>query len=300
MISRSLRTTLAIAGTVLAFAIAAPASAAKFTITVDDGGRCDGTWQTTGPANSPTVTCVPGTPPPAGAPTCTITPSQTVAANTSVPLTLTNCTAPGGGALTYSWNQGTIGGTQVATTQNFTTPLLAATTTYWATVTADGLSTSYSTTVTVGSVTPPATGNCSKYSAVNLGDLQINGSRTVSANMKGAAVAYGKITIPNPLPANWLGRTTQISVFEYGDLAYWKKVYLSKSACDFTPSPSAFGQGTGVNIYLTYGTVGYNTVTVQPGDVWYVNVKNESMFGSGSCGLGLSCNFAVTVHPPSN
>ena len=118
MISRSLRTTLAIAGTVLALAIAGPASAAKFTITVDDGGKCDGTWQTTGPANSPTVTCVVGTPPPAGAPTCTITPSQTVAANTSVALT-TSCTAPSGGALTYSWRQGTIGGTQVATTSSY-------------------------------------------------------------------------------------------------------------------------------------------------------------------------------------
>jgi hypothetical protein len=38
---------------------------------------------------------------------------------------------------------------------------------------------------------------------------------------------------------------------------------------------------------------------VQPGEVWYLNVKNESLFGGSSCGAGLSCNFGVRVYPPN-
>ena len=297
MNSSSLRISLALAATVFALASADPAPAASFTITVNDNNACTGTWQTTGPANNPTITCVTGTPAPSGGPTCTITPSQTVSPNTSVVLALSNCTAPSGGTITYSWNQGSVGGTQVGTGATFTTPLLTTTTTYFATATANGLSTTYSTTVTV--TTPLPAGNCANYTAVSLGDLQFDGTRNVSSGMKGSAVAYGRIVIPNPLPANWVGKTAQISVFEYGDGAFWKKVYLSKTPCDFGATAAASGQGTGVNIYVTFGSAGYGSVAVQPGDVWFINIKNESIFGTPSCGAGLSCNFAISAYPPS-
>ena len=158
--------------------------------------------------------------------------------------------------------------------------------------------TATSPTVTVSSP-PPQTTSCSGFSSTYLGDLVFNGTQTESNGMRGATVGYAKITIPNPLPAGWLGKTAQISVFEYADGAFWKKVYLSKTPCDFTPVASAWGQGTGVNIYVTFGGGGFGSVAVQAGDVWYLNVKNETIFGSGSCGSGLSCNFAVRVYPPN-
>ncbi len=304
MIFRSLRTTFAIAGSVLALAIAAPAAAATFTITIDDGNSCAGTWQTTGSATNPTITCVTDGPPPAvGAPTCSTVPpaSQSVAAGTPVTLSLGNCSAPAGGANTYKWTVGSPSGTPVWAQASYTTAP-STTTTYWATVTgSDGQSTSYSTTVTVTTVTPPpATSKCSNYSAINLGDLNFDGSQVDSFNMRGSAVAYGRIVIPNPLPAGWAGRTAQVSVFEHGEGAFWKKAHLSKVACDFTPATSAWGQGTGVTLYMTLGGTGFGTLTVQPGDVWYLNVKNESIFGTPSCGPNLSCNFGLRLYPPSN
>lgn len=51
-------------------------------------------------------------PPVPVAPTCTISPPQSVAPNTAVVLALTDCTAPGGGALSYSWNLGAAAGPQ--------------------------------------------------------------------------------------------------------------------------------------------------------------------------------------------
>lgn len=240
-------------------------------------------------------------PPSVGAPTCTITPTQTVFTSTSVTLALGNCTAPAGGALTYSWNEGSVAGTKVAATASYTTPVLTATTQYWATVTgSDDQSTSYSTTVIVTTVTPPpATGKCSNYTAVNLGDLNFDGTQVNSVNMHGSAVAYGRIVIPNPLPAGWAGKTAQVAVFEHDDGSIWKKVYLSKVACDFTPVTWAWGQGNGVALYMNFGGTGFGTLTVQPGDIWYLNVKNESIFGTSSCGLDRSCNFAVRMSPPS-
>jgi len=307
MIFRSLRTPLAIAGSVLALAIAAPAAAAPvtFTITIDDGNSCLGTWQTTGSASNPTIACVTdGTPPPAvGKPTCSgYSGAQTITAGTSVTLTLGTCSAPAGGVNTYKWTAGSPSGTVVATSSIYPTPVLASTTTYYATVTgSDGQFTTYPMPVTVTSVTPPpATSKCSNYTAVSLGDLSFDGGQIDSFNMRGSAVSYGRIVIPNPLPAGWAGRTAQVSVFEHGEGAFWKKVHLSKVACDFAPATSAWGQGTGVTLYMTFGGTGFGTLTVQPGDVWYVNVKNESIFGTSSCGAGLSCNFGLRLYPPSN
>ncbi len=232
-------------------------------------------------------------PPVPVAPTCTISPPQSVAPNTAVALALTDCAAPGGGALSYSWNLGAAAGPQVGTAASYTTPPLTATTTYFATVSANGLSTTYSTTVTV-----TATNSCSGYSTSVLGDLHFDGTQIDSFGMSGSKVAWGRIIIPNPLPAGWAGKTATLSVFE-NDGAFWKKAYLSKTACDFTPVTSAWGQGTGINLYLTFAGTGFGSVTVQPGEVWYVNVKNESLFGTPSCSAGQTCNFAVRLYPPN-
>ena len=382
MIFRNLRTTLAIAGAVLALALAAPAPAAKFTITVDDGGKCDGSWETTGPANNPTVTCVStgaptctatqsqtvtantsvalamancsasngatvtyawyvgnttGTPvstgtssyatplltttttyfgvatangasatypitltvPAAGgAPTCTATQSQTVAANTSMVLTLANCSANNGASISYAWYLGGTGGTPVSTGSNlFTTPALTGTTTYSGVATANGLSTTYPVTLTVSPVTSTACGNYK--SVVRLADITLDGRLVASDGMQGTAIAYGQITIPDPLPAGWTGRVSTISVFEYGSANLYRKLVLSKTACDFTPSGYNSYSGIGGNLYINYGSASWNAVTVRPGEVWYLNIKDEYPSGASSCPSVVNCNFGVTAWPPS-
>jgi hypothetical protein len=298
MIRTSLRTTLAIAGTLLAVAIAAPAEAATFTITIPDSGTCNGGWQTTGSATNPTITCA-GTPAPAGAPTCTtVGPDQTVSPGTSVTL-LTNC-SPGS---TYSWTQGTVAGPQVSVGPTYVTPLLSATTTYWVTVSANGASTTYPTTVTVGATPAPpppvATSSCSGYSVVNVGDLSFNGARIATDGVSGSAVVVGRIVLPNPLPPGWAGNVASIAVFEYSDPQYSKKMYLSQSPCDFTAVWPAYGEGNSMNVRTTFQNAMFNAVNMNPGDVWYLTVKNERSNGQPSCKQGSSCNFALTLSAPS-
>jgi len=294
----SLRNSLAVAGTVLALAIAAPAEAAKFTISIDDADTCKGTWQTTGSVNNPTVTCVQGSsPPPSGAaPSCAITPSMTVSSGTSVTLALANCSPSSG--LSFSW---TTGGTQVSTGATYATPALASTTTYTATVSANGTSTTYQTTVTVNGTTapPPVSGSCSGYNVVDLGDLAFDGSRIATIGVTGSAVVVGRIVLPNPLPSGWAGRASSIAVFEYIDAQYSKKLYVTKSPCDFSAVWPAYGEGNSMNVQATFQNPMYNAVNMNPGDVWYITVKNERLNGAPSCSLSASCNFALTLSAPS-
>jgi len=302
---RSPRIFQAIAGSMFALAIAAPASAAKFTITIDDADACTGTWQTTGNAASPTVTCVTdgSTPPPAGAPTCNATSSQTISSGTEVTLTLANCTQPGGGPLSYEWRQGSTAATPFATAASApVTPAL--TTSYYGKVTdaGSGLSTTYTTTITVTTSAPPPSASCTGYTTKNLGDLKFDGSQVESNGMRSGYVAYGRVVIPDPLPANWVGKTTALSVFEYAGGSYWKKIYLSKTPCDFPTTTGAWNQGTNANLYLTFGTTGYLSTTVQAGEVWYVMIKNENLWNDqSSCrSTARNCDFAVRLYPPQS
>jgi hypothetical protein len=299
------RTLLAIASSALALAFAAPASAASFTITIDDGGACQGTWQTTGNAVSPTVTCVTdGTPPPPpSGPTCSPLGTFAIQAGNSQNLTA-NCSLPSGssGTLSYVWHTGSSVGPSFGGNTAAVSVTPAATTTYWvvATDSSTGLSAQASGLVTVTTPTP-TTGNCSSYSTINLGDLAFNGTQTDSNGMRAGVVAYGRIVIPNPLPTGWYGKTTSLSVFEYGSGSVWKKVYLSKTPCDFPTGIGSWSQGINTNLYMTFGTQGFLSTSVQPGDIWYVMVKDEALYGTtASCAPGTNCNFSLRLYPPSS
>jgi hypothetical protein len=296
MMRFSLGTTLAVAGTILALAIAAPAEAAikTITVTIDDAGTCSGTWQTSGSITNPVYTCVTSTSTAPTAPVCSITPSQTVSSGTSVTLTLANCSPSTG--LSFSWRKDTTSGTQVSTAQTYTTPGLTTTTKYYATVTSSAGSTTYSTTVTVsGSSPPPTTTSCSGYTTVNLGDLHFDGSRVATSGVTGSAVAYGRIVVPS----GWAGKVASIAIYEYIDPQYAKKAYLSKnSPCGFTAVWPAYGEGSSMNLKASFDTSLSNAVRMNAGEIWYLTVKNERLSGAPSCGSG-SCNFAITMSVPS-
>ena len=57
---------------------------------------------------------------------------------------------------------------------------------------------------------------------------------------------------------------------------------MSKNACDFSGVYGA--QGVTANIYMSFGTATYGSVPMLPGDVWYINIKDELPFGGNSCG----------------
>jgi hypothetical protein len=274
-------------------------------VTINDNNTCPGTWQTSGTPTAPVFTCVVNTPPPTSTPTapvCTITPSQTVASNSSVALAL-RCTSPTDAPITYSWTQGSTGSVQVANTASYTTPNLTTSTTYFATASANNLSTTYQTTVSVQTpTTPPPTTltSCAGYTVVNVGDLRFDGTQLVTSGMKGGAVMVGRIVVPDPLPAGYYGKQASLSAFSWVNATAWKKVVLSKTPCDFGGTAPRMSQGLTANLYLSFGAAGSNAVTVQAGETWYLNVKHELPFGGQSCGNGMLCDFGVRVYPPGN
>jgi hypothetical protein len=290
----------------LYLAVGGAAQAVQITtmVTINDNNTCPGSWQISGSASSPIFTCMvdTATPPPAAtAPVCTITPSQTVAANTSVPLAL-NCSSPTNTTITVSWTQGSVGSVQVANTANYTTPTLINSTTYFATATANSLSTTYQTTVTVQAATPPPSTatSCTGYTVVNVGDLRFDGTQVNTSGLKGAAVMVGRIVIPDPLPTGYYGKQASLSTFSWISATAWKKVVLSRTPCDFGAVAPAVSQGLTANLYLSFGTANTNAVTVKAGEVWYLNVKHELPFGGQSCSNGVYCDFALRVYPPGN
>ena len=54
-----------------------------------------------------------------------------------------------------------------------------------------------------------------------------------------------------------------------------------------------------MNVQASFQNPMFNAVNMNPGDVWYLTVKNERLNGAPSCAQGSSCNFAITLSAPS-
>lgn len=146
--------------------------------------------------------------------------------------------------------------------------------------------------------------------ALNLGELAFDGSRHTTTGMAGARFAYATLHIPDPIPPEWLGKMSAISAYAAmgGDPPAWKHMTLSKTLGDFSAERTPFGaNGLTATVRLTFGAAEPYTVTVQPGEVWYVNIENRGPdmrsrggpAGECSCGPGKSCNFSMDVGAPS-
>ena len=99
----------------------------------------------------------------------------------------------------------------------------------------------------------PPPGSCSGNHAIYLGDLKFDGSQVDTEGVSGTTVAYARIVIPNPLPSGWSGRSTYVSIFESGTGTNAKRLYLSKSPCDYSAVYPAYSEGNGSgNIYMRF------------------------------------------------
>lgn len=136
---------------------------------------------------------------------------------------------------------------------------------------------------------------------VDLGDLKFDGSQVNSTGMTGTAVAYGRILVPNPLPAGWPGQQTYVSIFEHGAPARARRMWLSREPFDYSGHYPAYRYGNaGVNIYMKFEADDPNTVKLMTGETWYVTIKNESPDGTPSCPEGDNGNFSLRMYPPNN
>ena len=139
---------------------------------------------------------------------------------------------------------------------------------------------------------------------VDLGPLTFGGPTINSVGFKGLSQAVAKITIPNPLPPGWKGKTVTVVVTDIGNYKAEKQIFIEKYPCSFATKPLDIGVTPHANI--TFQGVGVNGITVQPGEVWFVNIaarKAVNGWTTQTCAIGsdyktLNCDFGIRLTTP--
>jgi hypothetical protein len=176
---------------------------------------------------------------------------------------------------------------------------------------ADGTSCTSATTGTVtvpaGIAPPPAPpSTCGNLSVVtpflegnsSLTEMSFSGQRFLTQDFNGSAVVVGTIKVPSGASG-----ASRLQVYEYVDTKTDRRVWLSKSRCDMSQSSgAAYAFGKTPTVYIRVGgTPTASEVLMQPGETWYVMIKNEMSFWgqvSPSCSTtaGAHCNVGITLH----
>lgn len=265
-----------------------------------------------------TITCVTGTTPPSppttGAPSgCTATASPSLlatAAGGTVQLTA-SCSS-GAAVASATWTR-TRSGASTSVSAPDTVPsnssgASAAVYTYTARLcAADGSCNSAATgTVTVPAGVAAAPATCGSLSVItpyleqnsSVTDMTWSGENFVTQDFNGAAVVVSAITVP----AGASG-ASRVQVYEYVDTKTDRRMWLSRSRCDMSKSSgAAYASGKTPTIYIRVGgTPAYNEVLMQPGETWYLMVKNEAALFTSiapSCSTlsGAHCNVGIALH----
>jgi len=288
------------------------AGAKTYTVTATSGAN-------QGPPASATVTWVAqASNPPTG---CTLTanPPSLPAGGGAVTVSA-SCT--GGGAPTsYSWSGGSL--TAITTTASQTTNI-TATTTFSVTPSnsAGAGNTAQATVAVAGGGGGGAQNFCGNYQNVIYLDVPWGGvadTRSSGQNFAPNGVLVAKITVP----AGWAnnpGSVGKVQAAEYGDPPTYRQASLSDSACDFRGVVTGqydqyFRDTTGKQPYPLQWAFGNTAVAeftvtgnalfrpqLQPGGVYYYNVRNWNPYGNGGTGsvscAGSSCNAIILINTP--
>lgn len=256
-----------------------------------------------------TFKCEPITTTP-GAPTgCSVSPSSTSLPSSGGSVSLTaGCT--GGGAITsttWTRNGANFSGTfPDALPANSSSS--AVTYTYVATFCAGSLCTSASASATVAATVvspPPPSASCGDLKVIEpymegnsaQKKLLFTGDRYVTSGLGSSTTTIAVAEIP--VPTGIAGETT-LAVFEYGSGATSRKAWLSKTRCDLSATSLPYRQiGSGPVFDIHVGTTQVSgKINMQPGETWYLMVKNEQLFSSKtSCSSGY-CDIGIKLYPP--
>jgi len=266
-----------------------------------------------------TITCVNSTTPPSPPPSATA-PSgcSATASPSSLPVAggtvnLTASCSTGAAVASATWTRTRSGASTSVSAPDTTVPgnstgSTAAVYTYTARLcAADGSCTSATTgTVTVPAGVAAAPATCGSLSVItpylegnsSVTEMTFSGQRFLTQDFNGAAVVVGTIRVP----AGASG-ASRLQVYEYVDTKTDRRMWVSRSRCDMSQSSgAAYASGKTPTIYIRVGgTPSYNEVLMQPGETWYLMVRNEaSLFGSvsPSCSttVGAHCNVGITAH----
>ena len=274
-------------------------------------------------ASSITITCgTPSAPPPPSATApgnCSVTPSPTQLPATGGSVSLTaNCTS-GPAPTSTTWTRTRTGSFAASFSPPDTLPDNSASSapayyTYAARLCAGdpnvaaNCTTASSSTVTVaaGVVAPPPSASSCGSSTVVTPVLETSGQATdfnftgdrflASGGFNGTAVAVGKINVPSTAK---LGGSAWLQVYEYAGVKTDRRMWLSKSRCNTAFTGTGYAAGKTPTIYIRVGGSPLTgEVLMQPGETWYVMVKNETaLFGgaaTSSCTTG-DCPAAITL-----
>ena len=274
---------------------------------LDPSGVC-ASWTTGGSILAPTITCNAGTPPPPGAPVCTIS------ANGQNPLTISaaglvalsaSCTNTDANT-TWAWTgAGASSTTPAGATPGTQSLTVSATTTFGVIATnSNGPSNNPTVVVTVGTPPPPpppAAGDCPGYANLtrDMGVVAMNGVPSISTGFGSGTIAVATLQVPQ---GAYSRNVNQISIYEYGGVATSRRGYISKARCDM--SGQAVG-GTAPAFSFDIGGPAVDPLSgmivhavMQPGETWYVMVVNVRSNGASSCTSG-TCNIAIKWYPPN-
>jgi len=127
---------------------------------------------------------------------------------------------------------------------------------------------------------------------MDMGRVAMTGERFVSSGFGANQILIATLTVPSSTSLSY----SNIAVFEYGGPTTYRRVWVSKTRCDLSATyPYALGN-TAPNLYFSIGTdAGY--MVFQPGETWYIHIKNEKPGGSTSCPTG-TCDIGMKISPP--
>lgn len=119
-----------------------------------------------------------------------------------------------------------------------------------------------------------------------------------------STVLVGRTVVPDGEPDS-NGDYGGAYVAEYGGPATWRDIRISRHPCDFRDvdetgedGPISAGSGTSAASFFTVGSAGGPYPPLQPGEVWYVNVRNWNPETQRPSCLRPSCDAVLTVNPP--
>jgi len=221
-------------------------------------------------------------------PTCTLSATaQTDPPTTGQPLQLlANCT---GGPTSYNWTGCNSNSNVCVITEtaggSHTYSVVAAN--------QGGASAPASLTVNWVNSPPVVQDFCGNFPAVLRTTAPWSNARIVTASYPNPGFQWNGawvigFTVPAGTPAS--SAAGSVSIAEFGGPPTARDVTISRSACDFRPvdpsgtnGPVAEATGFTTNTYLMVSSPLSGAAVLQPGQTYYINVRNQSPGGSISC-----------------
>lgn len=126
-----------------------------------------------------------------------------------------------------------------------------------------------------------------------MGDVTTDGVPVFSSGFDANTIAIARLTIPYGLTTT----KSNVSVYQGSGGGTYQTVWISKNACDFAPTYPYSAVGPGVNLYFTVGGALDRTMSLNAGDVWFIQIRNINAYGKSSCSS--TCEAGIKVYKPN-